>query len=580
MKRLFGFLAIAVLITSVSFGVNANAASVDNYVIDSLGVKLELGRDKENRSILKTTETINATFPPDQNHGLERSFVKNYDDHSTSLKVISVTDESGNNLPYHWASSSSDVMRIGDKDVFVSGKKTYVITYTQRDVTKHYKDTDSDEFYWDAVGTDWRVPISSVSINLELKDNLEQSVKSDMYCYAGQYGSSDACSSNYGLSASQGNLTPGSGVTIALGFNSGTFAGYEKTFTEKVFEIWNVIQYLTMPVFVATWFIIRKIRKNASSRKKELGTIVPEYIPPSDASVTTSATYMDLVGSPLKGSAFTAQILDLAVRHYLVIREDRQKTFFSSAKYSIEVKKDLSDLRPEEREIIDDMLGREAREGDVIALKSLADDLGYQSRIRDDRRKVQDLIDGNYGLMTTSGSFRSKFKKIGIFFVVLSVLLLAPLAMILSIFVFVWSRQKIASDKGLALNRYLLGLKEYISVAETDRINMLQSPEAVSKIGEVTGDNKKILTLYERVLPYAVLFNKEREWSKQMGQYYEQSNAQPGWYSGVGVFNAMAFSEGVSSVASSVNSYSSSTGGSTGGGSVGGGGGGGGGGGW
>ena len=90
------------------------------------------------------------------------------------------------------------------------------------------------------------------------------------------------------------------------------------------------------------------------------------------------------------------------------------------------------------------------------------------------------------------------------------------------------------------------------------------------------------MTLYERVLPYAVLFGQEKEWTKQLGHYYESTGSQPNWYVGNTSFNAAAFSTGMSGLAQSVSyasSSSSSSGGSGGGGSSGGGGGGGGGGG-
>ncbi|RYF29034.1 MAG: hypothetical protein EOO17_03070 [Chloroflexi bacterium] len=94
------------------------------------------------------------------------------------------------------------------------------------------------------------------------------------------------------------------------------------------------------------------------------------------------------------------------------------------------------------------------------------------------------------------------------------------------------------------------------------------------------------MKLYERVLPYAILFGQEKEWGDQMGRYYESIGSQPEWYSGANnssLFNAAVLSSAISNfntAASYTSASSSSTGGSAGGGSSGGGGGGGGGGGW
>ena len=46
---------------------------------------------------------------------------------------------------------------------YVHGKQSYVIDYTQTDVTKYFKDSNDDEFYWDVNGTGWSQPFAEVS---------------------------------------------------------------------------------------------------------------------------------------------------------------------------------------------------------------------------------------------------------------------------------------------------------------------------------------------------------------------------------------------------------------------------------
>ena len=143
--------------------------------------------------------------------------------------------------------------------------------------------------------------------------------------------------------------------------------------------------------------------------------------------------------------------------------------------------------------------------------------------------------------------------------------------------------RKPLTSEGAKLKEHLLGLKEFIRVAEADRLQMLQS---VSGAERVATDAGSIIKVYEKLLPYAVLFGLEKEWAGTLGKYYDQN--PPDWYAGsnISAFNAGAFAAGVGSIASSVassysgSSSSSSSGGSGGGGSSGGGGGGGGGGGW
>ena len=109
----------------------------------------------------------------------------------------------------------------------------------------------------------------------------------------------------------------------------------------------------------------------------------------------------------------------------------------------------------------------------------------------------------------------------------------------------------------------------YIGVAEAERLNILQSPDGAEKVVVDVNDGKQLVKLYERVLPYAVLFGQEKNWSKQMGKYYEQVGEAPDWYVGQGAFNAVAFSSGLSGLSTAAghaSDYSSTSGGGGGGG--------------
>jgi uncharacterized membrane protein YgcG len=131
--------------------------------------------------------------------------------------------------------------------------------------------------------------------------------------------------------------------------------------------------------------------------------------------------------------------------------------------------------------------------------------------------------------------------------------------------------------KGFEAERKLLGLKLYIKVAEKDRINFANAPA-------------KTPELFEKLLPYAMVFGLEKKWAKEFENIYI---TPPSWYVGsTGAFSSSIFINSVNLmssvttqvIASSVRSSSSSSwggsSGSSGGGSSGGGGGGGGGGSW
>lgn len=584
MKRLIlGILIAGSLL--IGSGQSAFAAQTDNFTITKFDAEYSLGRDGENRSTLIATWRITAHFPPNQNRGIAPIFVKKYDNHPTNFLLQSVTDEQGASLEHTW---NGDELRIGKKDVYVQGEKTYVIKFTQRDVTKHYDNTGRDEFYWDVIGNEWRVPMENVRVSVKLDESLQTARAGEAFCYVGAHGSTKRCNISGDKSEIVTNvsrLNRREGITMAVGFTSGTFAGYQETLSEKLIKIWAMVQTIASSLAVILMLLLGWRYKRLFGRHNELKPIPPEYLPPKQASVMTSAyilkNYEALV---VKGSAKVAQLLDLAVRHYIKLYEVKKASFLRSAQYEIEIVKDLKELRPEESEVVRDMFGSSMpKPGQRLNLKKLQNNLSYASRTRDDDTNLKNLARGKYGLCEQKPVNKQIVQKWALWVFVISVLLLSPMLLIVAGIVFVLSFGWSLTDEGLVLRRYLAGLKMYIGVAEAERLQMLQSPEGAEKVKVDATDEKQLVKLYERVLPYAVLFGQEKEWSKQLGQYYEQVGEQPDWYSGQGAFNAAAFAAGMnslSSVASSASDYSSTSGGSTGGGFAGGGGGGGGGGGW
>lgn len=560
-----------------------SALDTNNFHISSYAVDMKLSRNGQKRSTLWTKETITADFPTyDQNHGLERAFVTSYDGHPTKLSIVSVTNAAGENLKY---SMNNDVMRIGDADRYVHGTQTYVIIYTQQDVTRYYANTGRDEFYWDVIGHEWGVPIDTAVINLNVDKTLSTTLTGDAACYQGASGSTEACQierTDEGYTTTLGGFQPYDGVTIAVGFKASTFTAYTPSLFERVVGIWFVVQLVGLFAALLVLPVVAVRQRNRMNRKKELVGIPAEFLPPEDASVTVSSK----IGTEAR-AVQTAQLLDLAVRRYVKIYETQQKTFIWPAKYEIEIAKDISTLRWEEREVLEDAFGARPAVGSRLDLTSLRNNTAYYFRTTNNDSDLTKLIRGEYGLRALDEKEQGKLQRKAGIFLLVGLLTLSPVFLVFAATYFglsfaCWR----LTDKGLELRRYLEGLKEYIKMAETDRIKTLQSPEGAEKVARVVNgtDEVQLIKLYERVLPYAVLFGLEKEWNEQLGRYYETTNSQPGWYAGQsGVFNAAVFTSAMSSF-SSVSNYasssSSSSGGSMGGGFSGGGGGGGGGGGW
>lgn len=597
MKRFFlGLGAVLLAVFNVTVLIQpVEARSADNFTISSFEADYYLGKDDTGRSTLKTVETITAIFPSyNQNHGIERALPKQYNGHSTSLRVESVKDAEGNSLDYSDSTVNNNlVLRIGNADEYVHGTKHYIITYTQRDVTQFFSDTNADEFYWDVNGTRWAQGMGEVRARVHIEPSIVAQLRDRMTCYKGSEGSMSPCEitradSDDVISANAVSVGPYENLTLAIGFAPHTFAAYQPSDTEKLISslmsIWFVAVIIgSIGAVVAIILLSIRYSRIMKRAKGRGGILIAEYLPPKDVSV--------LLGAQVLGNStsdITAQLIDLAVRHYLKIYQTKEKTLFKSAEYEIEIIKDSSDLSVEEQRLLKDLFGKSnVHIGARFAMKSLRSNYPMGRRLLKSRKQLETDARGKYKLFERAESDAGQFKKFGLIALIIGVLTLSPLVVIAGILAFVlasllWP----LTEKGAELRDYILGLREYITVAEKDRIKMLQSPEGAEKVGmRVDGkDSVYLVKLYERVLSYAVLLGIEKEWTKQLGVYYESSNSQPDWYSGNAAFNAVVFSTALGSFSSQSSSYSSSTssssGGSDGGGSSGGGGGGGGGGGW
>lgn len=582
MKRLL--LLFVGVVVALQFFAPAVSANAQNFTIDTYKADYYLSKDADKRSTLKVTETITAVFPEtNQNRGIERAIPKKYDGHSTHLKIESVVSESGKSYPFTtYSSNRNEVVRIGDEDTYVHGRMTYVISYSQTDVTRYFEDTASDEFYWDLNGTQWAVPISSYSATIHIDESVAGALKGEPACYVGAVGSTNQCTitreaNNYTVLSTQ--LDKGENISVAFGFAKDTFAAYTPTRGDIVGMILVGLVVLTslIGVLVIIWLSVRYYRK--SDRRNELKPIAPEYIPPKDASVTVAAS---ISSTPL--TAGTAQIIDFAVRHYIKIYETRQKGFLKSADYELEIVRDIRDLSAEEREIVADLFGN-TDVGSKVKLSTLQNNTVVAKRLQDNDKKLKTLVRGEYGLREQRPEQSRWFRNAGIALIIIGIITLGPVLFIAGLTALIMSVTLWPlTDKGVALLRYLEGLKMYIKAAEVDRLKMLQSPDGAQKVQVSADDPAQLVKLYERVLPYAVLFGLEKQWNERIGKYYESIGQTPEWFaSQSGVFNAVLFSSAMSSFVTTSN-YSSaispSSGGSAGGGSSGGGGGGGGGGGW
>ena len=591
-------IAVFVFVGSAAFlpiSQRAHAVDTSNFVISNFEADYYLAKDASGAAQLKTVEKITADFPAyDQNHGIIRAIPKKYLSNKLHAKLLSVTDATGMPLSYTTATENDNLtVKIGNANTYVHGKQTYVITYSQDNVIRFFDD--HDELYWNINGTQGPEPVTKLTARVHLMTKLADSLKSDKLCYVGSYGQKGT---DCKVSMTQANdqaivtmettkpLAANQTATIVLGFNKGTFEPLRMGFWEKNGEKILLIGALsgTFGAPLITFIILFNKWRKFGRDPRGKGTIIPEYQAPKDLSVLASSV---VYSESLSTNAFSAQIVDLAIKGYIRIEEQQEKHLLGkSNKYMLCLLKPADDQLSDDLKLMLDGIFTGKKVGDKIAMEDLS---------RKFYKKVTEITDMLMQSMTDRGYFVKNPQKVRTTCVVAGIILLiigiftaifiVGVGLIISaVLCFIFSAIMPARTKqGLTAKEYLEGLKLYIGTAEKARFEYLQSVKGAERVPIKENNNAQKVKLFEQLLPYAMLFKMEKSWAKQFENVYAQP---PDWYNGNwSTFSAVYLASSLGSFNSaSTSSFasptSSSSSGFGGGGFAGGGGGGGGVGGW
>jgi hypothetical protein len=586
MKRLL-FLILAVLtLTSIS---EPAAASPNDFTFTSFDADYHLSKDGQGRSTLAVTETLTAEFPAiDQNHGIERAIPTRYDNHPLELTIKSVTDSNGAALSYStYDSNNNRVVRIGNARSYVHGTRTYVISYTMRDVT--ITKNGKQEFFWNVNGTQWQQPFGTVTARIHLDPSIAGNFDQRTICYTGMQGSTAKNCQVAVLGVNQEitvattqPLQPTENLSIAIGFHANTFTAYVAAPT----PLWLIIliglaiagivgTQILAPIWLLRWAY--RTWKTRGTDAQGRGTIIPEYTKPPQHSMLENSIALSETITP---TAISALFIDLAIRGYLTLTD--QGTSEAKHNFELTIVKPIDDLTTPEKEALQLLFG-DLTVGTTTSTKKYRANAAVQiTKIQ--TALYQDMI--MRGFFVDTSVEAKKLNKWGLIFTIGSFFIAGPISFIAGVITLIFaSKMPARTTTGVALRDHLLGNKLYMQIAETDRIRTLQSVEGAERID--TTDGTQIIKLYEKLLPLAIIFGIEQEWAKQFESII--SDYQPTWYRSTdnSLFTAAALGSSLNGFASTLanstfatpaTSSSSSSGFS--GGSSGGGGGGGGGGGW
>ena len=589
MKK-FIFILVSLFLAVGGFS-NFAYADANDFTVESFDAHYYLSKDSEGRAVLKVVEEITATFPDfDQNHGIERAIPKKYQGHVSYQNDLTVyRNDELEGIADTKDVDGNKVYRIGNSREYVHGKQVYRLEYSFRDVMRSDLVENSQTLIWNVNGTQWKQNFGRVSATIFIDEAIAENYK-NYDCYFGEYGAKNTCqpfSENYYrgqkvLIFSQNNLSAGENLTFVANFKPETFKDYVEPNEHKIIK--NALVFaLIIPVAGLMILIFIGI-KNYRSEKTHR-SIVPQYLPPKEISLFESSV---LLGVQQK--SIPAMIVKMAVSGNLKIVEIEKKGVLGKKEFRLERLSDQG-LDNREKTIFNKIFSR----GESVKLKDISQRLGMDFgqkmlgwaevfRNKDFYKKPKDsiLVKILFGL-----SFVAIFGPLlfgGVFDAVdfSGYELIITLWFVLFTVIFVLSIVLLTVEpkslRGAEMLDHLNGLKMYIKMAEEDRMRVLQSVDGADRI--VDGENSKV-KLYEKLLPYAMIFGLEKTWLKELAAQYPEG-VSPDWYHGSGVFNGILFANSMSSMSRSLNSYTSSASSVSGGGGgfSGGGGGGGGGGGW
>lgn len=592
LKKIYFFVAIAVFVF-VPFQKACQArVNVTNWYIKDFQSDIQV---EKNSSLLITEKIIADCGNAPNKHGIFRILPTKIklDDGSTNetpIELLSITDFNKQSIPYAESLDSNAgtiTWKIGDPNKTVTGENDYLISYRVYN-TIRFANPNFDELYWNLNGNFWDLETDNFRAVIRFPSEVNENNTKISY-YTGPTGSKSTNLATLRWSApnnlefqSTGMLPMRQGITASVTFPKGIFTAYlpKNLPSSHVSEISSSANnplstslgfFFPIFTFICLFFFWYYFGKDPAEPK----TIIPEYDPPA----SLSPLEMDVLrnNGKLRSQALTAEIIYLAVKGVLKIKETQKKFWiFKTKDYELTRTGDQSleaALNEPQKKILDTLFqfGSDGR----VNLSDLKNKFTQylkeiEGKTREELEKKSLVLEYSYKYRNYLGI--AAFCLLGIgFFLLKAMLVGAGIGIIVSgfmtaIFAPLMARKTV---QGAEIDWKIKGFKLFMKTAEKYRAEFNEKEN-----------------IFEKLLPYAVAFGITKLWIKKMKDLYGDdfyASYAPAWYVGSlggAAFDADSLSSSISSLSSAIGSNVSSSSGSGGAGGSGGGGGGGGGGGW
>ncbi|MFZ5365455.1 MAG: DUF2207 domain-containing protein [Patescibacteria group bacterium] len=512
MKRIFhlgGLIAFFLFIPNISLAQNVGAPTGAGqlYGWDIVDYQTEIA--VRTTGEFEVTENILTDFYQ-LKHGIFRYIPLKYKvggifNYYLGIDLIGIYRQDGAEWDYQQTKSGKFwEYKIGSPDQTIQGRQLYKIKYNVKRGIRYFGD--HDELYWNVTGTDWEVPRQNVGAVVSLpKEVSENELK--FACYTGFEGSTEQ-NCNYLYDPSENSVTftsvekdPAQNyLTIAVWLPKGYLI--EPSLPMKVWYFIgdNYVLFLPILICATMFFIWRKKGKDPKSNKP----IVAQY----DACDLLTPGLVGVIEKerPFNAHDLPAEIVLLATMRILKIKEvDAEKK-----KYQLIKRRDWqgnSKVTSYQTYLLEKLFPRGQTEIDLDELKnnfSHTDSVQFKM-LADAHIKAQ-------GYYQTSVAAKGAIVGIGALLLMLSVIwaaasqsglnfFIGALCAVIVIVFGIFMPKK--TPAGIEMLNYIKGLKEYINVAEKDRIKDEEAANIFSKVlpfAMVMGLTDKWVTLFSGIL--------------------------------------------------------------------------------
>jgi hypothetical protein len=558
-----GLIAVALLL-GVPAAPAAPAEAASDEAISTYDTRLDVTADGR----MRVTETIAYDFGGNRRHGIIRKVPARFRYDSTHDRVYPIDDVSvavdGTRTRLRRSSEGGyEIFTIGDPDRTLTGAHTYTIGYTVRGALNGFGE--HDELYWNAVGTEWQVPIAAASATVTGPAPIQAS-----QCFAGPAGSHLGCDAMTvdGATATfrQSRLGNGAGLSTVVAFAVGTVGGTDPVLIRR-HDLTAAFRPTPATVgggaglalvgvagaLAVGWLVGRDRRyvgplpgltpepgePEIQRRRPLIGAppVSVEFVPPYDIRPGQVGTLVDERANVLD---VTATIVDFAVRRHLHIRELPRTGRWGGQDWELTKLTDGDkDFLPYERTLFDALF----HDRDQVRLS------GLKNTFRADLGRVQRQL---YADMVEHGWYRrspaqtravARVSAVGVVVIAIGVTALLArftqaalvgvgLVVGALVLLAVAGRFPARTGRGSAVLARVQGFRLYIATAEAEQIKFQEREQ-----------------IFSRYLPYAMVFGLADRWA---GIFSDIGAAGPDgaglyWYTGQPGWSMLYFGQSIGS---------------------------------